>query len=146
MKVVRGSSIAARAPAPLISSPMKMLARVLFLRAVLRRMVALRIGLTWKIMLAFRPEKDRGTPAPRAAAGAGRRGRAHSSRPTECALSPLLETHGIARGHDANAVLELHENGTEATRAGDDAAGGALPLRKPGPPVPDVVIVLGHPA
>jgi hypothetical protein len=50
----------------------------------------------------------------------------------------------MARGHDANAVLELHENGTEATRAGDDAAGGALPLRKPGPPVPDVVIVLGH--
>jgi len=50
----------------------------------------------------------------------------------------------MARGHDANAVLELHENGTEATRAGDDAAGGALPLRKLGPPVPDVVIVLGH--
>jgi hypothetical protein len=74
----------------------------------------------------------------------GPRGRAHSSRPTECALSPLRETHGIARGHDANAVFELHENGTEATRAGDCAAGGALPLRKPGPPVPDVVIVLGH--
>ena len=50
----------------------------------------------------------------------------------------------MARGHDANAVLELYENGTEATRAGDYAAGGALPLRKPGPPVPDVVIVLGH--
>jgi hypothetical protein len=81
-------------------------------------MVALRI-LTWKIMLALavlRKTGDARHPGPLRVPGP--RGGAHSSRPIECALSPLPETHGIARGHDANAVLELHENGTEATRAG----------------------------
>jgi hypothetical protein len=85
--------------------------------------------LTWKIMLAFAVLRRTG---------------GHRHPGPLRVPPPLLETHGIARGHDANAVLELNENGTEATRAGDHAAGGALPLRKLGPPVPDVVIVLGH--
>ena len=72
-----------RAPWPRsFPSPMKMLVSVLFLRANAG-------DTTWKIMLALavlRRTGDAEHPEPLRVPG--RRGRAHSSRPTECALSP----------------------------------------------------------
>jgi hypothetical protein len=71
---------------------------------------------------------------------AHRRG-AHLSARRRVRFLALTATYGIAGRHDAKAVLELNEDGTQAGRAGDYAAWRALPLGKPGAPVPDVVVV-----